>query len=244
MIAILIPSYNEEKNISGTIRATHTVLKGSPHRFYIVDDSSDATPRILTRLARTIPITLVPHPKNRGVSEALLWGIKAIAKRCRRGDSLIIMEADGTSDPQVISLFLSKLASGADVVIASRYVPGGSYKKFPLKRLFLSHAANFTFRYYFPHRQISDYTIFYRAYNIGLIKKALNYYGETLLISKYFTANTELLIKLTDFTKKIAEVPFTYNYSAKAGKSALKVFPNVVQYFKFILGYKLLKPHE
>lgn len=244
MIAILIPAYNEEKNITKTIRAVDKIVK-TRHRFYVVDDGSrDKTNAVIRRLMKKHPITLLSHRINRGVAEALKTGLEAIVKSGKDTDTLIIMEADGTSDPKLAPHMLAALSAGSDIVIASRHIPRGRYLKFPLKRLFLSYAANLTFRTLFPHPTITDYTIFYRAYKLGVVKKAMEYYGKTLLISKFFTANTELLIKLTDFSDRISEVPFVYNYGLKTGRSGLKTLPNLREYFKFIIAYKLLKPHE
>jgi len=90
-------------------------------------------------------------------------------------------------------------------------------------------------KFYFPIQNVIDYTIFFRAYRIGLVKKATEHFGRFGLIqSKGFVANAELLIKLSIFTKKIKEVPFTYNYGKKIGQSKINVFRTINEYFVLI----------
>lgn len=246
MISILLPAYNEQKNIVKCIKNIAVVLSKNNYRIIVVNDGSrDRTLEKLHRLRNKYPLVIINHPVNLGVASALRSGLKEVVNRSKStNDILIVMEADGTSDPSLLIQMISKINRGDDIVIASRYQPGGKYLSFPPKRLALSHLANITFKLLFPHPSIRDYTIFYRAYRLEVLKKALDYYGETFIISKYFTANTEILIKISDFTKKIREIPFVYDYSQKSGKSSLKITLNLLQYFKFILSYKLLKPHE
>jgi hypothetical protein len=151
-------------------------------------------------------------------------------------DILIIMESDRTSDINVVEEMVKKISQEKqDIVIASRYQRGGSYKRFPILRRFFSFGASFLMRHYFPIRDVYDYTIFFRAYRTGVIRRAVQYFGIFGLIqSKGFVANTELLIKLSLFTKKIVEIPFVYDYAQKKGASKIHVIRTINEYFVLI----------
>jgi len=85
---------------------------------------------------------------------------------------------------------------------------------------------------YFPIPGVSDYTIFYRAYRIGIIRKAVRAYGMFGLIqSRGFVANAEFLVKLSLFTTRISEIPFTYDYGQKKGSSKIGVIRTIAEYF-------------
>lgn len=236
MIKIIIPVYNESKNLSSFLQLTNIFLKKYRHRFYIINDgSTDNTQKIIKKISRTYPIKLLTHKINKGVAEAFKTGLTEVSKNAHDKDIVIIMEGDGTSNPQHIPLMIKKIKNGTDIVIASRYKKGGKYKNFPFKRLIFSKAANLIFQLLFSSK-VKDYTIFYRAYSINIIKKSLNGFAEDLITTKYFAANTEMLTKMMKLTSKIEEIPFIYDYSKKRGKSGLKIAKNLNQYIKFIFA--------
>ena len=96
-------------------------------------------------------------------------------------------------------------------------------ENFPLRRHILSIAANTILKIFFPIPNVKDYTIFYRAYKMRVIKKTIKEYKSDLIKTKYFTANSELLVKCMEFTDKIEEVPFVYDYGKKKGTSGMKI---------------------
>lgn len=242
MIRILIPVYNEEKNISNCVLEIHKVLKKFPHRFYLVNDGSkDKSLSILNKLKRKLPATVLDHKINKGVAEAFKTGLYKINQDGKRGDVVAITEGDGTSTPTLLKEMVAKNKSGYDIVIASRYEGKGCYVNFPLKRLFLSRSANFVMGLFFPYPQVKDYTIFYRTYKIEIIRKAVKSYKENLIKTKFFTANAELLIKCMKFKPKITEVPYVYDYGKKKGSSGLKILKNILQYFKLIYERSILR---
>ena len=63
---------------------------------------------------------------------------------------------------------IAVLERGFDVVCGSRYVPGGGYRNFPLKRWIFSVGANLTMQWYCGLRPVKDYTLFYRGYRAAL----------------------------------------------------------------------------
>lgn len=237
MIRILIPAYNEAENVSSCLNDISTILSQEKENFrlYVVNDGSiDKTPEILEKLKNRLPLVILNHPKNKGVSEAFRTGFRKLAKISKDSDFIILMEADGTSNPNLLKQIISKLRGDFDVVISSRYVAGGSYKNFPLRRHILSIAANTILKIFFPIPNVKDYTIFYRGYRAATIKKLIKKYGKGFIKTKNYVANAEILIKISSFTKKIIEIPFVYNYGRKKNASAMKILSNTRAYLKFI----------
>lgn len=203
-----------------------------PHTIVAVDDgSSDSTKKILKALAKKNRLIVTGYKLNMNIGAAFGTGIDWVLEHGNDRDSMVIMEADGTSKTSLIPKLLESLGS-AEIVIASRYLPGGGYRHFPGSRMLFSLAANRLLRWYFPINKIRDYTIFFRAYRISIVKRGVDWFGRFGLIqSKGFVANAELLIKLSLFTKRITEIPFVYDYSGRAGQSKIHLLATVNEYF-------------
>ncbi len=240
MIYLLIPAYNEAKNLPHVVGEIAAVLTSRPYEIVIVNDgSSDATAQLVPPLAARYPLRLLTHPHNQGVAASFRTGINDVAPRAQPTDAVIIMEGDGTSTATLLPTLADKIAAGADVVIASRYQPGGAYRRFPLKRLVLSRGANFVFRWLFPIPHVRDYSIFYRAYRAKTLQAALATYGDRFITVETFFANIEILLHLIPFAPNIEEIPLVYDYGKKQGKSGMKIGKNLRSYLSFIAAHAL-----
>ena len=81
--------------------------------------------------------------------------------------------------------------------------------------------------------KLRDFTIFYRGYRIGLIKKALSVYGDKFITSGTFFSNAEALINLLPLAGKVVEIPLVYDYGIKIGHSKMPVFKTLLDYLGF-----------
>jgi dolichol-phosphate mannosyltransferase len=123
---LVLPTYNEAENIEPFVDAVLPQLAavGQPHRVLIVDDSSpDGTGEIADRLAAEREVVEVLHrPVKEGLGPAYLAGF---AHALRGGAELVMeMDSDFSHDPADTPRLLAA-AQGADLVLGSRYVPGG-----------------------------------------------------------------------------------------------------------------------
>lgn len=237
MIRIIIPAYNEAKNIVGCIGEIVREIKKTKEKYkiYVVDDgSTDKTPDLLLDLKRKIPLEIITHKPNKGVPEAFRSGLTKTSKDSSKNDVIILMEGDATSNAKLIPKILKNMKEGSDIVICSRYIKGGGYRNFPLRRLLLSYLANFVMVILFPIEGVKDYTIFYRGYRPWAIKKLIKKHGKGFIKTKFYVANSEILIKMAKFNPKISEIPFIYNYGKKRKPSAMKVLSNIRAYILFI----------
>lgn len=244
MLWLLILAYNEKENLVRFLPELHTFLRNSipDYRILIVNDgSTDSTTHLEDCLGNSLPIKIISHEKNMGVGETFKTALGALEQSASDTDLAIVMEGDGTSDYRIIPSMASCLDKGSDIVIASRYIKGGAYRNFPLRRYFASLVGNFILRLAFPHKNITDYTIFFRGYRVGLLRKAMSIYGKKFITSDTFLANTEILIHLTSLTPNIAEIPFTYAYEKKMGKSKMPFTKTLFDHLRFIVTEKLAK---
>lgn len=234
-IRIIIPCYNEAANLPRLVGDIASILPAESYRIYAVNDGSrDATLAVLRELATRFPITVLDHGVNKGVAAAFRTGFATVLRDAADNDVVALMEGDGTSTPSLLPEMIRRIRRGADVVIASRYRPGGGYRNFPLKRLILSKGANAVFRLFFPIAGATDYSIFYRAYTVPPLRAVTERLGDLFIESTTFLANAEILVKLRPYVRRVEEVPFLYDYGKKKGRTGMKVWKNLRSYLAFL----------
>jgi dolichol-phosphate mannosyltransferase len=137
-VTVVIPTYNERENLGKLVEA---VLAVAPdYRVLVVDDNSpDGTGEEAERLARLHPdrVEVLHRSGKSGMGSAYVAGFE----RALRGDAKAVfeMDADFSHDPRYLEPIRSRLDAGdADVVVGSRYVPGGRGIKWSLRRAMLS----------------------------------------------------------------------------------------------------------
>lgn len=133
---VCLPTYNERENVETMVRALGEVL-GPDGRVLVIDDNSpDGTGEIADRLAGELPFVSVLHRERKeGLGPAYLAGFhRALAD----GAELVLeMDCDFSHDPEAVPRLL-EAARDADLVLGSRYVPGGSVGNWGRGRLLVS----------------------------------------------------------------------------------------------------------
>lgn len=134
-VSIIIPTRNEADNIAPLV--SQIVAGGVPfHEIIFIDDhSTDGTRDIIRSLAASYSIRLIDQDvKTPGLAAAIMT-----AAAGAKGDLLIVMDADLSHPPERIDDLLAPLRTNeADMVIGSRYIPGGSTPEWPYWRRILS----------------------------------------------------------------------------------------------------------
>ena len=137
---VCLPTYNEKENLEPMIRALGEVL-GPSDRMLVVDDNSpDGTGEIADRLAAEHPFVDVLHrPRKEGLGPAYLAGFR----RALEGDAELVLEmdCDFSHRPQDARRLI-EAASAADLVLGSRYVPGGGVGNWGLGRRIISRGGS------------------------------------------------------------------------------------------------------
>jgi len=127
LLSVVIPTRNEAATAPLLITRLNEALTGISAQLIFVDDSDDDTPGVVGRSAEAsrISIELIHREgaaRRGGLSTAAVAGIRAAA-----GEYVCIMDADLQHPPQLVNSLLKRAEeTGADIVIASRYVRGGS----------------------------------------------------------------------------------------------------------------------
>ena len=133
---IVVPTYNEAENLGVLVRGVRAALPDA--RVLVVDDNSpDGTGALADELAAADPLVEVLHrPHKAGLGLAYVNGF-AHALRAGAGH-VVEMDADLSHDPADLPRLLAAAEAGADLVLGSRYVPGGGVEDWDLLRRVLS----------------------------------------------------------------------------------------------------------
>jgi dolichol-phosphate mannosyltransferase len=139
-VFVVIPTYNEAENVERIVRATDAELerlRPGDHQLLVVDDNSpDGTGAIVDRIASELGSVSVLHrTEKNGLGNAYLAGFRhALAAGA---EYVFEMDADFSHDPKYLGDLLAA-AGDADLVLGSRYVPGGGVRNWSLVRRLIS----------------------------------------------------------------------------------------------------------
>ena len=132
--SLIVPTYCESQNIAILVERVHQSLSSYSYELVVVDDNSpDGTSEIANSLSQQYPVRVITRRNERGLASAVVEGFKHA-----RGDILGVIDDDLQHPPEVIPELLETVMSGADVVIASRYVEGGGSEGWSASRKIIS----------------------------------------------------------------------------------------------------------
>lgn len=242
MILILLPAYNEAPSIGALLSKIKTIMErhGFDYRVLIVNDGSrDGMLSIVQAYANQMPVEVISHHINRGLWETVRDGFEWAAEHCKPDDIIIRMDADNTHEPKYIPAMISKINEGYDVVIASRFQPGGGAEGLDPYRTLVSRCANLLMKLVFPIKGVKEYSCGYRAYRAEIVQEAIRIFGNSFIDLKGvgFTCTLEKLIKFRMLGARFAEVPFVLRYDQKLSQSKMLSSITTLGYFVLILKY-------
>jgi dolichol-phosphate mannosyltransferase len=199
---VIIPTYNERDNIVPIVDA---LLTHEGVMVLIVDDQSpDGTGQVADTLAGIDPsrVDVIHRTARRGFGRSYIDGIKrAIGEPV---DLICQMDADFSHDPARLPDLMAA-AARADIVIGSRYIPGGAVINWPRRRRLLSRFANAYVRALTGMRA-RDCTSGYRCWR----REALAALPLDQFVSDGYSFLVEMLFAAARQGRRIAEVPITY----------------------------------
>ncbi len=138
---VCLPTYNERENLEPMVRALAEVLDTSRDRVLVIDDASpDGTGELADRLAAELPWVSVLHRERKdGLGPAYVAGFR---RALADGAELVLeIDCDFSHDPRDV-LRLIDAAGDADLVLGSRYVPGGGTENWGVGRRFVSRGGS------------------------------------------------------------------------------------------------------
>jgi len=233
MIIVLLPAYNEEQSLPTLLPKLKNELAqiAAGYKVIVCDDGSiDNTGDLLEKYAAEMPIEVIRHKINRGLGETSRDLFERAAEISNAGDIIVRLDCDDTHEPEFIPKLVEKLESGYDVVIASRFEPGGGQVGVNAYRAFISRAANLFMKRFFPIPGLKEYSSGFRAYRADKIKEAVEFYGNNFIQLKGlgFTCTLEKLVKLKLIGARFGEIPFMLRYDQK--QSASKMVSSITTY--------------
>jgi dolichol-phosphate mannosyltransferase len=242
MIFVLLPAYNEQVAIQPLVEKISAAMIAAKADYQIVavnDGSADRTADVLSEMARAHPVHVITHKLNRGLGETIRDGMEYVAEVGAQTDVVVRMDCDDTHDPAYIVQMVEKLQAGAEVVIASRYAPGGGQIGVDLYRRTISRCANLLMKLFFPMDGVWEYSSGFRAYRVGLIQDAIRIFGNRFIDLKGmgFTGTVEKLIKCRMLGARVAEQGFVLRYDRKHGGSKVVTNLTVLGYLMLIVKY-------
>ena len=209
-IDIVIPVFNEGASIIEVIELLELNVKTRFRILICYDFEEDNTLEAINRSERSAVIEFIKN-NGAGPCDAVKSGLNASHSEC-----VIVYPGDDISNQKIIDSMYKKFIQGSDVVVASRFIPGGSMIGCPLVKSILVRAASFSL-FMLSSIPVKDASNGFRLFS----RKALNLIN--IQSTHGFTYSLEILVKCNRLKLPIAEVPAQW-IERKEGKSNFKVF--------------------
>jgi glycosyltransferase involved in cell wall biosynthesis len=219
-----MPAYNEGDPIVPVLDglARHMPV-ASWEALVVVDSREDTTiPPVETVAARVPQVRIHLNDRGRGVLNAMRSGFDAA-----RGGHVLVTMADGSDDPADLAAMWSLALSGADVVVASRYMRGGRQLGGPLVKRTLSRLAGLSL-HWVGGLAVHDPTSNYKLYSRRLLDSV------AIESEAGFELAIELTVKAHLAGMRIAEVPTTWR-DRTAGESRFRLrqwLPHYLRWYR------------
>ena len=132
-LSVISPTYNESENVGLLIAELEKILAGTDYEILISDDNSpDLTWARVEEIGRHNPrVRVLRRTSNRGLGPSVVDGFNAAT-----GEAVACIDADLQHDPAVLPRMLNELMNGSNLVVATRYMPGGGTANWGIIRRF------------------------------------------------------------------------------------------------------------
>jgi len=214
LYSIVIPAYNEAKNVGPVIERFAETLRGEGIPFELVvvnDNSSDETPQVVESMRTAYPeLRLVRNPAAAGLGRAIRCGLDNYT-----GEAVAIIMADLSDSPEDAVRCYRKLEEGYDCAFGSRFMPESKVEHYPAVKLVIQRIVNNAIRLMFMtrHNDMTNAFKAYRRYVIDAIKP---------LHASHFNITIEMSLSALVRNFRIAQLPISW-YGRTWGSSNLKL---------------------
>jgi dolichol-phosphate mannosyltransferase len=202
-VVVVVPTYNEAENLAWIIGRLREAQPGVD--VLVVDDGSpDGTGRIADELAAADPQLRVLHRGEKaGLGAAYRAGFRVALDAGY--DVIGEMDADGSHQPEQLSRLVDALRDGADLVIGSRWVRGGSIVNWPRSREALSRGGNLYVRLLLG-MPVRDATAGFRLFRRATLEKI----DIDQVTSTGYVFQTDMAYRTLQAGLKVVEVPIEF----------------------------------
>jgi dolichol-phosphate mannosyltransferase len=201
---VCLPTYNERENLETMIRALGDVLRDGDRVLVIDDASPDGTGGIADRLAAELPYVGVLHRERKeGLGPAYLAGFR---RALADGAELVLeMDCDFSHDPRAVPSLIAAAENGADLVLGSRYVPGGSIPNWGIVRRAISLGGNI-YAQVFLQSRLRDLTGGFKCFR----RLVLETIDIDAIDSKGYAFQIETTYRVVRAGFRVVEVPISF----------------------------------
>ena len=201
-VVVIIPTYNERENLEPV--AARVAAAAPAADVLIVDDSSpDGTGELADKLAAAdARIHVLHRPRKSGLGAAYVAGFGWALDRGY--DAVVEMDADGSHQPEDLPRLLAGLDQ-ADLVVGTRWMPGGKIVNWPRSREILSRGANIYTRVMLGIA-VRDATGGFRAYRAGTLRAI----PLDKVVSQGYCFQIDLTLRTIQAGLTVAEIPITF----------------------------------
>ena len=214
---IVIPVYNEGEAILSVLAALE---KGVRARFRVLicyDRDDDTSVAAVRRHPPEIDVSFVRN-SGRGALGAVLSGFAA-----SDAPAVLVFPGDDDYNAAAVDRMLAAFHEGCDIVVASRFIPGGCMEGCPLLKAAIVRASAWTLQH-FARLPTSDASNGFRLFSRRLLRQV------EIESTEGFAYSIELLVKAHRMRMRIGEVPVKW-YERRTGKSRFRVLRWLPQYF-------------
>lgn len=238
---IVAPTYNEEASIGNFLQKVFVEQRRIPeYQLHVVvsdSQSKDGTAKVVQRESKRnthihLLISTKPGPGRLGwgLYEGLEYAVNKL-----KADVLVTMEADMSNNPNQLPAFLKSLDS-ADIVIGSRYAPGGKIMNWSWWRKGFSLGANYILKFLVWTNKTNEFTNLYRAFKKDVwlsLRSKVKIHQDWIFVPAF--AFNALNSKFT-----LIEQPIIY-YDRFGGRSKMRTLSYTKNLLRYALRYRLKK---
>jgi dolichol-phosphate mannosyltransferase len=212
-VVVVMPSYNEAKNISEMIpelvdRQFPKIKRAEMHLLVVDDNSPDGTGEIVRKAMATRKNLHLLQGEKQGLGWAYIRGFRYAVNELG-ADAVMEMDADFQHPPRFVKPMVEAFLDGADYVIGSRYIKGGSVpKEWDLFRKLVSYFGNLYIRIVLLKPGIHDLTTGFRLTRVKGVLEKIDL--EHLMEPTLFAHKIDLLYQAVKNSKKVVEVPLEF----------------------------------
>jgi dolichol-phosphate mannosyltransferase len=210
---VCLPTYNERENVERMVRA---LVAEGVHVLVIDDNSPDGTGEIADRLAaELVGVAVLHRERKEGLGPAYLAGFRhALAN----GAELILeMDCDFSHEPPDVVRLIAQAEQGADLVLGSRYVPGGRIPNWGLLRRFISRGGCVYAQLWLQTR-VRDLTGGFKCYR----RRVLETIDLDAIDAKGYAFQIETTYRTLRKGFRVVEVPITFVDREEGGSKMSK----------------------
>ena len=221
--SLVIPAHNEQDNLEPLLKDIKEKVEIEDYEIILVDDhSTDDTPQICEQLTKKYPkLKVLRREKGlNGMGYALVDGSN---KAC--GEYIIWVMGDRSDKLESINEMIEKLENGFDIVMASRYMPGGSRGELEVDKAMYGSTYTKLAKIFFGI-QVHDITNAFRGFKNGILE-------ELDIKSGDFAISPEFAIKSAIKGYKMGEVPTTY-FNRRAGVAKFNIIKMGIRYLSLL----------